>query len=189
MCGTTQVIPNHYLGTEIKCNTCRKNFVAKVCEEHTYRNTPQSNKVSVTRETKAEGGIPILVALLTPFFAAVLIYFWIGSMSLIEAPTSKLMFIAVMTVFGTAITIGIDADRLGMGRTKKGFGPVGISLMVVLLWILFYPYYFVYRVRHGAKNYAIYALIVTILFIVASYSIGSAINEQQDKVKHILDSI
>jgi hypothetical protein len=116
------------------------------------------------------------VLLIIPFVAALMMYFWVGSMRLIDNPASMLNLLGIGTILVTAIIAAIEASRLGFGSgVKKESSPLVIFFGMALLWLIVYPAYFVMRARKGQKNMLLGAILVTLIFCLAWYWIGSAV--------------
>jgi len=119
------------------------------------------------------------IALIVPLCSALIIWLWIGNMTILESPSSKLAIVAVLTVIITAMMIAVDAVQLRMGAeddvTARGVirsGPVSWCVIVLLLWIICFPAYYFRRARYGQRNYVVVAIIVALIFLgmVAGFS-------------------
>jgi hypothetical protein len=136
--------------------------------------------------------------LLVPATGAMLLWFWVGEMALIQDPGSKLTFIACVVVLATAVLAAVEAGQLGMGDPKDlrgGAGPVRWFLSVALLWVIGFPAYLHQRRRHGMKNLVVGGAVVAAVFgtIVAmlAYRIEAtkaAIREQLAAVQEAIPS-
>jgi len=184
-CGADNEIPSNYLGKEVVCPLCRGDYVAEATIARPAFPAPTAE--GYTDRDNVKEGLPILVAITTPIFSAMLIYFWIGQMNMLQGPASKLALVLVLTVWITAIAIGADALNLGIGSesrrgglrvsrgSAKSIGAVGFAVAVVFLWVVFYPFYFHYRTNYGGKNYVILSLLGLVCFLVSAFIIGGLI--------------
>jgi uncharacterized Zn finger protein (UPF0148 family) len=126
--------------------------------------------------------------LMVPFVACLLIWFWVGSMSLFQGPASSLALVNVTTVIVTAALGYADAKRLGIGSPsdpRKGLSPEIWFAYILLLWIVGYPAYLRERKRYGARSYLIVGILVALLLALSAVGMAIAINEQQEKLRNI----
>jgi len=126
--------------------------------------------------------------LLVPIVACLLIWFWIGSMNLLQGPGSSLAFLAVGTIVVTAALAFADATRLGMGGpsdTRKE-GPALWFVRLVVLWIIAYPAYLHSRKKYGVRSCIELGILVAIVFTASLAVMGFAIQTQQEKIMNIL---
>ncbi|MBK6514509.1 MAG: hypothetical protein IPM79_32500 [Polyangiaceae bacterium] len=126
--------------------------------------------------------------LLAPVFASVLIYFWIGSMNLLQGPSSSLAVVGIGTIVITSALAAADANRLGIGAPgdpHKGTSPVGWAAFILLFWIVGYPAYLYRRKTYGAQSYLFVGILVGLLFIVSWFVMGSAIEVRQSEIRGI----
>lgn len=132
--------------------------------------------------------------LLLPLGAALLIWFWIEGMNLLQNPSSTLMFLTIGTVIGTGVLVGVEANQLGIGgdsdtdkKGRKKTGPVGWAAFTMLMWIIGYPAYLWYRSKYGAKNMVVGGIAVTFIFLGAAVIMNAAIEEQKSNVRNQID--
>lgn len=132
--------------------------------------------------------------LLLPLVAALLIWFWIGGMNLLQNPSSTLMFLTIGTVIGTGVLVGVEANQLGIGgdsdtdkKGRKKTGPVGWAAFTMLMWIIGYPVYLWYRSKYGAKNMVVGGIAVTFIFLGAAVLMNAAIEEKKGQVRDSLN--
>ncbi len=115
--------------------------------------------------------------LIVPFVSALLMYFWVGSMRLIDGPASSLSLLGMGTILATAVIAALEASRLEFGKSgKKESSPVAIFFGMALLWIFVYPAYFHMRAKKGRKNLMVGGIFVTVVFCLVWYLVGSAID-------------
>lgn len=166
------------------------------------RSLPQASPVStpaaVTHPTATKTDAPQetlgVIILLIPLVAALLSWFWIGSMNLLQNPGSTLSFLAIGTVILTGILVGVEANQLGIGapgdtdkKGRKKTGPVGWGAVTMLLWIVGYPAYLYYRSKYGAKNMVVGGIVVALVFLGAVSFMNTAIEEQKGEVRRQID--
>jgi TPR repeat protein len=139
------------------------------------------------------------IALMLPLGGAVLNWFWVGGMNLLQGPESSMNLIMVAVIIGTAILIGMEAGNLGMGGPddptvkagKKATSPVGWGVGTALLWIAIFPAYMFHRSKFGVRNHLAVALLVMVLFLGSVFLMFSAIEDKKDEVRrafHTADS-
>ncbi|MGE9270704.1 MAG: hypothetical protein ACQKBU_07860 [Verrucomicrobiales bacterium] len=147
---------------------------------------PQTSSPSSPPATSANQSTETIgvLLLLIPLVGAVLAWFWIGSMNLLQGPASSLNAVIAGVVLSTAILIGVEANLLGMGRSKaKGdTGPLAWGILTVLLWIVAYPWYLGARKKYGAKNMVFGGVLVALLFVFAAGSMTYTIETKREEV-------
>ena len=168
------------LQVAIKCRYCGSDLTA-----------PGSNSRS---ETGATSGIVAGIALIVPLCAALIIWLWIGNMTILESPSSKLAIVAILTVIITAIMIAVDANQLRMGAqddvTEKGRkreGPVTWCVFVLLFWIIGFPAYYFRRERYGQRNYVAVAILVALIFLGTVAGFTWAIEKKKSDIRQMLN--
>ena len=152
---------------------------------------------SIGQPPPAVGETLGIICLLIPLAGAMLNYFWIGSMNLLQGPGSSLSMIIVLTVISTGILIGVEANQLGIGgpndpRVQKGqsvTGPVGWAVLTILFWIVGFPAYMYYRSQYGLKNMLAGAICTAALFLGSAHMINSAIEAKQDEISASFDEL
>jgi hypothetical protein len=130
-------------------------------------NALQSAPVTITDHGMILLGIPVV--------ATLLIWFWVGGMSLLQSPGSTMTLIMLGTVFGTASVAAMEASKNGMNSVSAQgtHGPTGWFFLFILLWIVSYPMYLYKRKYYGLKNLLAAGLTAALIFAI-SYSIMSA---------------
>jgi hypothetical protein len=115
-----------------------------------------------------------------PVVASLLIWFWVGSMSLFQSPGSTMSLIMIGTVFGTATLAATEASKNGMKsiRSQGTYNATSWFFIFILLWIVGYPVYLYKRKHYGLKNLLAVGLIVAITFLVSYGLMSSAIDEK-----------
>jgi len=132
----------------------------------------------VTGPKKDSGELFGILMLCFPVIAAMLIWFWVGSVNMLQNPNSALTFIALATVIITAILAAVEANQLGFGSTssgKKETGPIVFFLGILLVWVISYPYYLYQRSKKGRKNLLVGGILVALVFTSSLLSTGFAL--------------
>ncbi|MDA9923645.1 MAG: hypothetical protein P1U87_22305 [Verrucomicrobiales bacterium] len=137
-----------------------------------------------------------IIILLLPLISALLIWFWVGSMNMLQNPGSTLSMLAIGTVIATGVLVGIEASQLGIGsdsdKDKKGrkkTGPIGWAVFTLLLWIIGFPAYLGYRSRYGAKNMVVGGIAVALLFLAAVAVMNATIEEAAGEIRRSFQDI
>jgi len=130
-----------------------------------------------------------VVALALPGAAAVLSFFWIGNMSLLQGPESTLLGIAAATIAGTAMLVSVEAGQLGFGGAKRDSGPVAWFFFMLFFWIVALPAYLYRRSKYGLNNLAVGGVLVVILFLGTFALMENAIIKRQEELRSRLAAI
>lgn len=136
-----------------------------------------------------------MIALVLPLIGAFLNIFWVANMSLFQGPGSSLNMIMILVIVGSAIMIGVEAARLGIGgpsdpRTAAGkrvTGPVGWAVFTIFMWIFGFPGYMHFRSKFGMKNMLIGAIASTVFFVGTVVVINEAIESKMSEIRNIFD--
>ena len=172
----------------VNCSSCGRSVSRKApacpnCGE-------PMNELNAKRPQETLG----IIILLTPLVAALLIWSWIGSMTLLQNPGSTLSFLTIGTIIITGILVGVEANQLGIGaasdtdkKGRKNTGPVGWGAVTMLLWIVGYPAYLYYRSKYGAKNMVVGGIVVALVFLGVESFMNTAIEEQKSNVRRQID--
>jgi hypothetical protein len=189
---------------EKQCPYCGETILAiavkcKHCQSSLSAAAPQGQSVPVPapQNAQAKGNETIgNILVVLPIVAAVLIFFWIGGMNLLQDPGSKLTLISLGTVILSAILIAVEAGQLGMGietdkdaKGRKQTGPAGWFLVTLLLWIVGYPAYLYHRSKYGRRNLIGAGILAMLLFLGAAISMNGAIENQKASVRSHLQKI
>jgi len=119
-----------------------------------------------------------LILLVAPIISTILIWFWIGSMNLIQGPGSKLTGLV-------AIIAAMEVSSFQKTSQQKLGSPLSYFLLIVLLWIIGYPLYFFHRKKWGFTNLALGSILVMIIFVFSIFSIGSAIESRKTEIRNV----
>jgi len=132
-----------------------------------------------------------ILMLCFPVIGAMLIWFWVGSMNMLQNPNSALTFIALATVIITATLAAVEANQLGFGKNssgKKETGPIVFFLGILLVWVISYPYYLYQRSKKGRKNLVAGGIIVALVFtsslLSTGFALGGGFNSSVKMVKN-----
>lgn len=146
----------------------------------------QSPPVSVTPPTETLG----MIALLLPLVGALLSLGWVGNMNLLQGPNTALNLIMVLVIVGSALLIGVEASRLGIGgpadpRVIAGnrvTGAIGWAAFTMLLWVVGFPAYMHFRSKFGLRNMLVGSIAVTVFFLGCVMVISSAIDNKAAEI-------
>lgn len=161
---------------------------------------PISSPGSINRPINAAGQTHQetlgIILLLLPLVAALLIWFWIGSMNLFQNPGSTLSMLSIGTVVITGILVGVEANQLGIGintdtdkKGRKKTGPIGWAILTMLVWIVGYPAYLWYRSKYGAKNMVVGGIAVALVFLGVVGLMNTAIEDKKDEVRESIENL
>lgn len=81
------------------------------------------------------------------------------------------MPIAWLLAIASALLVGADAHRLGVGRRHPGPPPAVWGLFVFLLWFIGYPAYMGMRGRYGARNLIVGGLLITLFVCLMQFAV------------------
>ena len=76
-----------------------------------------------------------------PVVAIGLMWFWVGNMSLLDSPSSKLNMLMFAAIIGTGVLAAMEAQKIGMkyDRKKGTYSPTQWFFILLFLWIVGYP--------------------------------------------------
>lgn len=133
--------------------------------------------------TRAAGEGLGITLLLLPLAGTLLLWFWVGSMSIIHHPENSLKLVVALVVLATTILAAIEASKLGVGSKtdldKKGrprSGPGTWAVFHLVMWIVAYPAYLFWRSKYGVKNLVVGGLLVTLVFLGSAAALNSVID-------------
>ena len=159
-------------------------LVAKKCKHcGEYLNVTLRGAAKPTEKSSEALGIVIM---LLPLASAALMWFWVGSMNLLQNPSSTLAGIVIFTVIVTSALMAVEASLLGMGGERDGkatTGPAGWFMFGLVLWLVALPACLYTRSKFGVKNYVVGGLISALLFCGVSFVPSCAIEEHKAEVR------
>lgn len=140
---------------------------------------------------KNSEGIGLMLVLL-PLGAALVDWFYVGSMNLLQNPSSTLSLITILVVLISAVLIAVEANSLGFGNGKaqdgkKDSSPIIWAIFTIFIWIVAVPYYCYRRSRYNRKNLTLASLATVLIFLVTIIGMNYAIEQQRDKVLKSFD--
>ena len=146
---------------------------------------------AVTRKPLAGSELLGNIMLVAPVVSTLLIWQWVGSMNLLQNPSSSLQMIVIATIVGTAALGAAEASQLGIGADldvtkegKKRSGPVQWFVFMLVMWIFGFPMYLYWRSRYGRKNYLVGGIFAALIFTAVAYSMSSVIEDTKAKLRH-----
>jgi predicted Zn finger-like uncharacterized protein len=173
-----------------KCPFCGEEIlaVAKKCK-HCREDLTEKAEIAAKSSSNENIGYIMLVI---PLISTLLIWFWIGSMNLLQSPGSTLTFLGIATIVITALLGAYEAQKLGFGKPSKTgkinkeSGPMGYFFGMILLWIVVYPLYLFQRSKKGRKNLVVGGILIALAFGLSWYNMGSAIDARVGEIRNIL---
>jgi len=135
-----------------------------------------------------------MILVMLPAISAILTWFWIGNMRLIDGPGAKLGGLSALTVLFTAALSAFEASELGFGKDKtrpilERVSPLGWFFSIALIWVIDYPRYLYARSRYGVRNLVGFGLLSMILWLVplgiVSHSIIAAESDMQQRLDQL----
>ena len=135
-----------------------------------------------------------MIYVMIPVVSAVLTWFWIGNMRLIDGPGAKLGGLSALTVLLTAALAAFEAGGLGFGKDLnkpklERVTPLGWFFSIVFIWVIDYPRYLYARNSYGAKNLLAFGLLSMVLWLVplciVSYNIATAQSEMEKSIEQL----
>ena len=179
----------------IKCKHCGEMLVKP--DPSTAHAATTTRPVPATR-SETVGTIMVMI----PIVVALLSWFWVASMALIQHPGSVLNLLFIGMIVATACLAAFEANAANMGsdaevaewKQKGGKGlkpptPLVWFFFVIGLWIVGYPAYLYCRKKHGFKNLLgaglFVAVVCTVSYAVGRFAILSAQASAQDAIQKL----
>ncbi len=134
-----------------------------------------------------ERGVDLsLPLLLLPLAGAVLIWLWVGGMTLGQNPRQTLLVLGAVVLLATASMAAWEISNAPtQKRAKSKLGPVGWFLVISLFWAFSYPLYMFSRSALGQKSRFGIGVLVALIFLVVTSSMAMTINNKQKEVETI----
>lgn len=180
MCG------EEILAVAKKCKHCQTIFK----EGHGIQETGQTSHSS-----SSNSGVIGTIMLLVPLVTTLLIWFWVGSMNLLQNPGNTMTVLGLLTVILTAILAAVEAQQVGAGKRddvddkgKKRSGPGAWFAVVLLLWVVGFPAWLYQRGKYGLTNLVAGGIIVGLIFAGSWYMMNSAIETKIAEVRNVFGS-
>ncbi len=130
-----------------------------------------------------------IIILLIPLIGVFLIWF---------SPVTLLLPLSALTVASTAILVGVEANKLGIGkgkkydkkgREKRESGPIGWAVLLLAFWIIGFPYYLYWRSRYGAKNMLVGGIGVALLFFGILVLVSMAAESSRSRADQVAERL
>lgn len=171
------------------CNRCKQQFAAanRLCS---YCGAQNESVVSTDELIATAGkrnydvfllGIPVVATLLT--------WLWVGNMSLLQSPDSALLLLAILTAVGTAAAAGMEANALSLENNRQGsYAPITWFALIVMLWVLAYPFYLYKRKDYGASNLIGVGIALTLIMSASVAGMNYRIDVKRAELRQLFAS-
>ena len=133
-----------------------------------------------------------LFLLVVPVVFSLLIWGWVGSMTLLQSPESTLAGLGIANVIITGLIAAMEASKVGMGSgvvKKNDAGPVEWFFKIVLLWIFMYPWYLKRRASYGLQSRWRAGIVVALLFTGIFAYMETQITQNKAALRERIESI
>lgn len=164
------------LSAAIKCKHCGSSI----------RQSEFAGPTSASATTpKGDLGWAILAL---PVIGMLALWFWVGSMSLLQGPMAALQLVIVTVVGGTAVLCAIEASKLGMRSDRQAgtYSPTAWAAIVLLLWVVGYPAYLFKRRKYGLPNRLVFGILIAILFIGSALVVNAYFESQIEHLQNLV---
>lgn len=143
-------------------------------------------------EAKAAGRTDLGVVLVVlPVIGTLLLWLWVGNMSLLEGVGNSLMLVTLLTILGTASVAAYEASK-NSGFAEESaptYSSLQWFLIVTMLWIVGYPAYLLKRKYYGLKSYLLPGLVLAVIFSGTAFLLGVAVEEKKAEVRKGLEGL
>jgi hypothetical protein len=117
-----------------------------------------------------------------PLAGTLLIWGWVGNMSLLQAPAQSLTLIMVLVIVCTAAAAAFERSQAPKVPPRAN-GPGQWGAFVLLMWLVGYPAYLFARRRYGLANMLLPAIFVTVLFLGSAWAMNAIIESRVLEIK------
>ncbi|CAK7025569.1 zinc ribbon domain-containing protein [Saezia sanguinis] len=170
----------------INCPECNKEVSdkAETCPNCGIKINTNTTTIASAGNKTLDLGILLLVL---PVIGILLIWFWVGSMNLLQSPKSTLNLIAIIVLIGTAVAAALEVRSAIQqpGSKKNPSDPITWVFLIALLWVIGYPLYLHKRKLYGRKGMLLAGIVLMVLFAGSYLIMNAAINEQIAKLQNI----
>jgi uncharacterized protein (DUF983 family) len=178
------------MSEEIKrCPFCGEEIlaVAKKCK-HCGSNLDEEPSREEASTPAADYGMFLLAI---PVVGAMLIWFWVSQMTVLQSPEAVMGLISIATVLGTAGVAAQEASKVGMmsDKTKATYSPTAWFFIIALLWIIGYPAYLFKRRHFGLGNRLVAGIFIAVIFVGSYFLMTAAIEEQRAQMRGTLEQL
>jgi len=142
-----------------------------------------SKQVSVTKDY----GV-ILFSI--PLCSAMLLFFWVGSLNILQSPGSKILLITILTILSTGIIASIESQsalanlKLTSSNGKRNENPAEWFLSFLFIWVLAYPLYMYKRTNlYKLKNYLAISIFSMFVFLASLIIVTNSYYQYMENVK------
>jgi hypothetical protein len=162
------------LAVAVKCKHCGSMLDGSIA-------APAGVQASAAKPAPDLGSLLLAI----PLLAVLLIWFWIPSIPMIQGPGSSLQLVVIATVVLTGAIAAFEARGSGVAPSRKDgtYSPFAWFVLMLLFWIVTYPYYLAKRKKYGLKSRVMAGLVVAILFVGSTFVISSAITDKQIEIQ------
>ncbi|MFO7552416.1 MAG: hypothetical protein R6W80_13490 [Haliea sp.] len=160
----------------------------KVAPAQVTEHSPERESTAPSKATVKDYGLALMAI---PLVGILLMWFWVGEMSLIQGPSQSLGLVMLFTVLGTAIVASMEAAANGMvsDRTKGSYSPTQWFFIISLMWFIGYPAYLIKRRHVGLKRLGLAAAVLTTITVGSFFIISALIEEQRAELRQVLEPL
>ncbi len=141
-------------------------------------NIDNSNQQEMIKKTGNQEEMIGYILIIIPIIASIVIL----SMNVFTL-SKYYTFISAGTVLITAILATFEASSIGLGKKKGENGPIAVFFLMILFWVIGYPYYFKLRKDKGLKINVVISIVAAIIFVICLIIGYSAIEDFYQAVR------